>query len=154
MPHAGAEVNRSPDWLLPAIVRDVAAVIGRRQAFALSGAVCPRKKPDRRDTTRGRSGCIYIPRTLRDGRSERLIEILGREDAQRMVGAFGGEILYFPSCTRYMQWHRDAALRRMVADGEPDWVVAWMFDVCERTVRNIGREERRKAPPRTVVRGA
>ena len=145
MPRAGAEVKSNPDWLLPAIMRDVAAVIGRRQAFALSGAVCPRKTPDRRGVTRGRAGCVYVPRTLRDGRSERLIEILGRDDAQRMVDAFGGEILHFPPCYRFMQWHRDAAIRRMAAEGSPLWVVAWMFDMTERNVRNVVGSGRRSA---------
>lgn len=136
---AGGSGQRGADWLLPQIVRDVAEVIGRRQAFVLAGAVCPPATPGRRGAIRGRSGCIYIPCKLKDGRHERLTEILGVHDAAKMVTAFGGEILHFPSGEAYTRNLRDRAIRRMAQERWPVPVVAWMFDVCERTVQNLLR---------------
>lgn len=131
--------QRGADWLLPQIVRDVAEVIGRRQAFILAGAVCPPASPEGLGRVRGRSGCIYIPRRLKVGRHERLTEIVGANDAAKLVRAFGGEILHFPSGEAYARHLRDRAIRRMVMDRWPVSAVAWMFDVCERTVQNLMR---------------
>ncbi len=131
-------IQKDPTWwLLPQVVRDVAEVIGRRQALRLAGAVCPPASPGRRKTDSGRAGSVYIPLKLRPGANHRLIEILGEDDAQRMVEAFPGMILNFPSCTRLARAHRDRAIRKMAAEGWSVSSVAWAFDVCALTVKNV-----------------
>lgn len=130
------DVTGPADFLLPQTVRDVAEVIGRRQAFILAGAVCPPATAERR-SDRGRSGCIYVPIALTTGRNERLVEILGHDDAKRIVDAFGGMILHFPCCEAFARYYRDRAIQRMAADGWNRKAVAWMFGVSERTVRNV-----------------
>lgn len=126
---------------LPATVREVAEVLGRRRALELAGMVCPPADPEQRgDSTRGRQGCLYVPKSLASQRGpSRLVDLLGADDADRLIRAFGGEILWFGPCNGIVLRHRNNAIWRRLAEGARPVVVAAEFGVCERLVRNILR---------------
>jgi hypothetical protein len=120
---------------LPESLRIVADVIGRTRAMELAGmAATPRPKGT--IGRHGRSGCIYVPHPDRvDG--SRLEEMLGRDDAMKMARAFGGETLWLGMAHVVYLRFRDAAVRRMLAQGVKKVDVAWLFDLSDRQVRNL-----------------
>lgn len=120
---------------LPESVRAIAAVIGRRRALELVGAICvPRQKGKGRE----RRACLYVPHVERV-KGSRLEEIAGHDDAVKLAEAFGGEILWLaPAHGVYLRF-RNAAIRRMLAQGVRLMDVAFLFAMTDRQIRNIGR---------------
>jgi hypothetical protein len=128
---------------LPNTVREVAEVLGRRRALELVGMLVPATDVDSPSIgKRGISACLYVPKTL-DGvhGTSKLVELLGREDAQKLVDEFAGIALFLRPCNGLVRRGRDAAIRQMVAEGWSTHAVALAFDVCQRTVRNLTRGE-------------
>ena len=81
---------------------------------------------------------LYVPKRLPP--DHQLVEILGFPTAQKLVDAFGGEILYPANCRFVFDRHRNAAVRQMIDAGARLPVVACLFGITERHVRNITRK--------------
>lgn len=125
---------------LPDSVMEIAEVIGRERALFLLGQLprCYVKDSRRADTAKGwRSErvMLYVPKTLKP--DHYLVQILGWHDAQRMVQAFGGEVLCPANCRTVYQPHRDQGIRRMHGDGVPITMIAQWFGMTERRVRQV-----------------
>lgn len=81
---------------LPESLREVAEVIGAERALHLV-----RNWP--KAAKRGKPGhesmriSVYVPKRFKGGHA--LIDVLGLDDAQRMVDVFGGECLHLPNCS-------------------------------------------------------
>ncbi|MFE8346318.1 MAG: hypothetical protein ABGU97_00600 [Xylella fastidiosa subsp. multiplex] len=116
---------------LPASVQELADVIGRKQALTLIGQL-PRTYPKGR-----RSGkvILYVPKALSP--HHRLVSILGWEDAQKLVDIFGGEILQPANCNYIARHARDCAVVELLRSGVPFDVIAKIFGISVRHVRNF-----------------
>lgn len=130
---------------LPRSVQEIADVIGRERALFLVGQL-PRFK--RRDAghpewSGGEQVILYVPRTLKP--DHQLVRILGWHDADRLVRAFGGELLKPGTCSTVYRPFRDGAILRMLADGLPPSMVASWFGVSERHVKNLWMENPQEA---------
>jgi hypothetical protein len=132
---------------LPGIVQEIADVIGDERALFLIG-----KLP--RCYTPGKTGSswetgkrvaaerviMYVPKRLTF--DHQLVTILGWADAQKLVKAFGGEILCPATCAAIYRPFRDEHIIRLVSEGVPTTTVAEWFNVSERQVRNLTRDVR------------
>jgi hypothetical protein len=117
---------------LPASVEEIAEVIGRERALYLIGKL-PRCRPP---SGEGRTQVIlYVPKTITP--DHRLVQILGQEDAERLVEAFGGEILKPGTCRQIYRVYRDQGIVRAVNDGVPTAMVAAWFGLSSRHVLNV-----------------
>lgn len=125
---------------LPESVAELADVLGRERALFLIGQlpICyvQDKRWNQRAGSRGsRRVILYVPKRLKP--DHRLVTILGWNDAQRLVDAFGGEIVCPPTLhdVVYKPWRDEsiAALGKTVA---PNVLAEW-FGVAESTVRLI-----------------
>lgn len=116
---------------LPAIVQDIADVIGRDAALYLVGH---HLRWDGRGQ-RGKAGSLYVPHKLTA--NHRLVLLLGLKTATALVAGFGGEIIHLSSCKGIVQRFRDDEIRRLAADGANDNALADWFGVTRRHVRNI-----------------
>lgn len=133
---------------LPESVEEIAAVIGRQRALYLIG-----KLPRYYDAVNQNDRVmLYVPKQLTVTHS--LVQILGWQDAQRMVDAFGGEILKPANCSHIYRAFRDRHIIRLVGEGLPAQVVAEWFDVCARHVRNIARDVMPKEKPQVAQKAA
>lgn len=118
---------------LPASVQEIADVIGREKALELVGKL-PRLRPPSR--TKGECQvCVYIPEVLPI--DHKLIALIGKPAAERLVERFGGEVLHLATCRRLIDAHRNQAVRRMRAEGWSLATVAWSFGLSVRQVGNI-----------------
>jgi Mor family transcriptional regulator len=63
--------------------------------------------------------------------------MIGYQDAMKLVRAFGGEILYPANCRHVFKQVRDDAMVRMVEMGARIEVVADLFGMTPRAVRDI-----------------
>lgn len=125
---------------LPASVEEIAEVIGRERTLYLIGQLprCYVKDSRKADVPKGGLServILYVPKTLKP--DHYLVQILGWNDAQRMVRVFGGEMLCPANCRTVYQPHRDDGIRRMQADGVPITMIAEWFDMTERRVRQV-----------------
>lgn len=131
---------------LPASVQEIADVIGRERALFLVGQL-PRYY--RRDTRwpSAKTGelILYVPKRMTD--SHKLAALLGWQDAQKLVRAFGGEILKPASCAEIYRPFRDAGAVAMVAAGESVAVVAALMGVCRKHIENLTKEIPREEKP-------
>ena len=120
---------------LPQSVREIAEVIGREAAMLLIGRlpVCYRDAGKKSPKV-----ILYVPKRLPP--DHQLVEILGYPTARKLVDAFGGEILYPANCRFVFDRHRNAAVRQMIDAGARPPVVACLFGITERHVRNITRK--------------
>lgn len=84
---------------------------------------------------------LYVPRSMRPDHP--LVALLGWDAAHKLARAFGGEILRPADCVNLSRAERDAAIRRMVAEGIPAVKIAEHFSLTPQQVRNIAR---RKTP--------
>lgn len=82
---------------------------------------------------------LYVPKSLKP--DHQLVRILGYPSAEKLVRAFGGEILYPASCRDVYRAFRDAAIDSMLASGRTAAEVAELMGVSERHVRNRARLE-------------
>lgn len=121
---------------LPDTVQEIADVIGRDGALRL---VCQMPVCYRAQNKRSPKVILYVPKRLKPG--HRLVTILGMLKAQMLVKAFGGEILYPANCRFVFDRYRDDAVRQMVEQGERVPVVACLFDISKRHVRNLCRKK-------------
>jgi len=119
---------------LPKSVQEIADVIGRDLALFLIGHL-----------PRAYSPChpsgqviLYVPKTLKPDHA--LVQLLGWPAANKLVRAFGGEILQPATCAHLYREFRDKSIRRLLTEGHRPAVLAEWFGVCERHVRNIARE--------------
>ncbi|SAL03182.1 hypothetical protein AWB77_06730 [Caballeronia fortuita] len=95
-PHAEKITELGYGMNLPGTLRDVADVIGEERALYLVRnwpTAYRAGKPGRQSIRIS----VYVPKRFRGGHA--LIDVLGQEEAQRMVDAFGGECLHLPNCT-------------------------------------------------------
>jgi hypothetical protein len=87
---------------------------------------------------------MYVPKRL--DFEHQLVRILGWQDAQKLVNAFGGEILCPANCAAVYRPFRDEHIVRLVSEGVPTTTVAEWFSVSERQVRNLTRDVRAEKP--------
>lgn len=120
---------------LPGSVREIAEVIGRRNALRLIGRL-----PVCQAGVEGKTSSrviLYVPKRLTPG--HRLVGILGWEMASRLVAAFGGEIMQPANCRAIFARHRDEAIVRMLDEGAGPSMVASIMGVSRRHVHNLRR---------------
>lgn len=126
---------------LPDSIQTLAEVIGESAALTLV-----RAWPPTTSSTTGRHRVIvYVPSTLPD--QHRLIDILGRDVAQRLVTHFGGELLFLASCFAATAHERRGQIARAIACGMPREHVAREFGVSQTTIKRALRGARSAPPP-------
>lgn len=112
----------------------MADVIGREKALYLAGqSLCWDFAPGRRQ---GMSGYVYIPKRL-GVCGRRLVELVGAEDAARLVSEIGGVIIYLSACKAVTQRWRAREAARMAREGMQQVEIAAVLGVSDRTVRNL-----------------
>jgi hypothetical protein len=123
---------------LPAIVQDIADVLGRERALFLIGQLprCVITDRSKGGCTRAERVILYVPKNLKP--SHPLVRILGWVDAERLVATFGGELLNPPTMREliYRPW-RDHAIRTLVDQGTPEEVVAEWFGLTRKRVHQL-----------------
>ena len=83
---------------------------------------------------------LYVPKRLRP--NHMLVRILGWQHAERLVQAFGGEVLQPANCEAIYQGFRDREIRRMKAEGiAGNAELAWIMGVTERHIRALVQEK-------------
>lgn len=148
--NAGCRVtpeNRGLTLNLPASVQLIADVIGRDRALFLIGKL-PKTYPPSTRTAHGATErvILYIPKALKPDHV--LVQILGWQDASRLVHAFGGEIMQPANCREIYRRFRDRSILGMLREGQTTTTVAQLMGVSDRHVRNVAKEipqEERKA---------
>lgn len=124
---------------LPASAQEIADVIGSERALYLIGQL-PRSYQTRKNSKQTSWHVIlYVPKQLKP--DHQLVQLLGWHDAQRMVDAFGGEILHPASCADIYKRFRDQSIIRMAGEGMPNKTIAEVMEVSDRHVRNLLREK-------------
>lgn len=113
----------------------IAEVIGRERTLYLIGKL-PRCYPPSRG--RAEVTLLYVPKRLRP--KSWLVEILGWNDAEKLVRVFGGELLKPGNCHALYRAHRDAGIIRAAQDGVPHAMISEWFEVSARHVQNVLRE--------------
>lgn len=127
---------------LPQSVQDIADVIGRDKALYLIGQLPKCQVRDNRYKHRpGSTGTqrviMYVPKRLKPDHV--LVRILGWQDAERLVQAFGGEIICPPTLrdTVYLPF-RDSAIVRIHREQRASIAeIASWFDMTERRVAQL-----------------
>lgn len=124
---------------LPASVQEIADVIGRERALYLVGHLprCYSKDP-RYPNAKSSHVILYVPKSLKP--DHQLVQLLGWHDAQRMVDAFGGEILQPGSCADVYRKFLNRSIVRMGHEGAKPADIAELLSVSDRHVRNLLRE--------------
>lgn len=124
---------------LPASVQEIANVIGSERALYLIGQL-PRSYQTRKASkSTSWHVILYVPKSVRPDHP--LVTLLGWQDANRLVEAFGGEILNPASCADVYRKFRDASIIRMAGEGMKAAAIAELMDVSDRHVRNLLREK-------------
>ena len=124
--------------LLPASVQMIADVIGSERALYLIGQLprCYSGKPGKKS----HRPMLYVPKPERLSDDHRLVQILGRQWADKLSRHFGGEMLSPANCAEHYRRFRDQNIIRMVIEeGIPKAEVAEFMQVSERHVRNLVR---------------
>lgn len=116
---------------LPASVQEIADVIGEAQALRLVDML------PRRRATEHPAGLpmLYVPKRIPP--SHRLVEILGRADAEKLSRHFGGERLSPATCELARKRSRNLAIAEAARDGKPVSGIAQDFGLHVRQVRRI-----------------
>jgi hypothetical protein len=117
---------------LPESVQEIADVIGRERALYLIGQIPQCGKRSWRVN-------LYVPQRLKP--DHQLVQILGWQDAQRMVREFGGMILQPSNCNHLHRRFRNATIHRLAADGQSIQDIAESVQLTARQVRNILAEK-------------
>ncbi|WP_312968507.1 Mor transcription activator family protein [Acinetobacter gerneri] len=91
------------EYPLPQNLIDIAETIGRSKAFHLVGQL-PRTKQIKGDNRTRWRIYLHVPKPENLKAHNRLVKIIGWEDAYKMSLIFGGEVLSIPSC-KQMQTH-------------------------------------------------
>lgn len=116
---------------LPESVRQVAEVIGETAALELV-----KRWP--RQAVRGDvpfRPVMYVPSRLTP--DHRLVAIIGWMLAERLVKAFGGDIIFLAMCANIVRNDRDQAIAEAVARNATPAAIAARFGMSERQVRRI-----------------
>lgn len=124
---------------LPASVQEIADVLGQERALYLIGQL-PKTYPPSTRTAHGATErvILYVPKNVRPDHA--LVRILGWNDANKIVAAFGGEILQPANCREIYRRFRDRAIAEMIGEGIPQNEIAELMGVSHRHVRNVGKE--------------
>lgn len=120
--------------------QEIADVIGREAALLLIGQAprWPRKDRTGRRVP-GEWVTLYVPARLTPDHF--LVRTIGWKAAQALCDQFGGEILQ-PGCCRGIYYaYRNESIKRLLATGLSSKTLAEWFEVSERHVRNLAREE-------------
>lgn len=120
---------------LPASVQEIADVIGREKALHLIASL-PTYIGGLAGK-RSRRVMLYVPQKLKEG--HRLISILGIEDAEKLVKAFGGECLQPANCAGIERETRNEEIRAMDAEGKTTAEIAERFDLSTWAVIKVLR---------------
>jgi len=124
---------------------EVAAVIGWDRAIEFGMKVWERKRPPSQRKSNpvhgGGRGTIYVPRAIGGRVGSELVAMAGEDVAPLLAAAFGGESLQFPCIVSASIARRNKVIAQQVADGLRVASVAWGFDLTERQVRNIVKQE-------------
>lgn len=131
---------------LPKSVREIAEVIGLEATIRLISQLPVCQRPDRKLPT----VILYVPKKLPV--DHEMVRMIGYQDAMKLVRAFGGEILYPANCRQVFKRVRDDAMVRMVEMGARLEVVADLFGMTPRAVRDIVAK-REKASEDAARRG-
>lgn len=124
---------------LPASVQEIADVIGRDKALYLIGQLPRVYTPDTRYTASQKTTVIlYVPKRLTV--HDRLVTLIGWNDANKLVRLFGGMLIHPATCADIYRPFRDQNIARLRGEGVPAKMIAEWFDITERTVRNIMAE--------------
>lgn len=127
-------MTRSNNFDLPEGVRALADVIGRERALFLAGHFLRWDyEPGRRQ---GISGYVYIPKRL-GVCGRRLVELVGAEDAARLVRELGGAIIYLSACKAVTQRWKAREAARMAREGVEQVEIGAVLGVTSRTVRTL-----------------
>jgi hypothetical protein len=118
--------------MLPNSISELVEVLGRERALFLVGRL-PRFK--RSDMRGGEQVILYVPRRLKP--DHLLVRLLGWHDANRLVQAFGGELLKPGNCAEVYRSFRDDGLKSLVGGGVPVSMAADWFGMSERRIRQI-----------------
>ncbi len=128
---------------LPESVQEIADVIGRDRALFLVGQL-PRCHQTRKHSKQsGWHVILYVPKVIKP--DHQLVQILGWQDAAKMVAGFGGEILHPANCSEVYRPFRDKSALAMIEQGMSPVAVAEVLGVSERHVRNLKREKAQEA---------
>lgn len=140
---------------LPPNAQQLAEVLGRERTLYLIGKLprCtvlerrklrpgkesdPAGKPYRkRESSAGTVRVImYVPKALKP--DHRLVSILGWNDAQRLVAAFGGEIICPPTLTGVIyRPFRDAGIVELFRKGAPVKMLCEWFEMTETRIQQL-----------------
>lgn len=124
---------------LPASAQEIADVIGRDRALYLIGKLPKTYPPSTRSSNGATERVImYVPKTLKPDHS--LVNILGWDDAAKLVRFFGGEILCPANCKEIYRRFRDRSIAEMLNDGQLPEFIAELMSVSKKTVANIAKE--------------
>lgn len=124
---------------LPASAQEIADVIGRDRALYLIGKLPKTYPPSTRSSNGATERVImYVPKTLKPDHS--LVNILGWDDATKLVRFFGGEILCPANCKEIYRRFRDRSIAEMLNDGQLPEFIAELMSVSKKTVANIAKE--------------
>lgn len=126
---------------LPKSVREIADVIGRQEALFLIGQLPTRYSgKEGRESTRVN---LYVPKRLNP--THQLVRILGWHNANRLVRAFGGEILYPGNCQQIYQHYRRQTILRMLNEGQKRADIAKLLKVDISCVSKAQLNQRKEA---------
>lgn len=129
------KIDESGDSMddLPGTVREIAEVIGRERALYLIGML-PRSYV--KDHPSGMP-ILYIPKSVK--LDHPLVKMIGWADANKLVKAFGGEILQPSACTGIIKAFRHQVIRDMAKRGIKQKIIAIQNDVSTSMVAKIVR---------------
>ena len=114
---------------LPRTVQEIADVIGRERALFLIGQLPKLWVPSQQY----HKVILYVPKRLKP--NENLVQILGWNDASKMVKHFGGEMLHPANCEYIYRRFIHRSIMRMHCEGMSAKDIAELLDVSERTVK-------------------
>jgi hypothetical protein len=119
---------------LPDSATLIANVIGRDKALYLIGKLSKLSK-------RPREVSLYIPKRLKA--HHKLVEIIGYEDSQKLIKAYGGEILCIASCLSLVRHYRNEYLKhlKLISPEKASQIdiesLSKVFGVSKKQARNL-----------------
>lgn len=114
---------------LPRTVQEIADVIGRERALYLIGQLPKLWVPSQQY----HKVILYVPKRIKP--SDQLVQILGWNDANKMVQHFGGEMLHPANCEYIYRRFIHRSIQTMHSDGMDTKEIAELLGVSERTVK-------------------
>ncbi|MEA0709483.1 hypothetical protein QYZ15_21695 [Xanthomonas campestris pv. campestris] len=128
------------DWLLPAIYRDLIAVVGRDQTFALAGHALSNAVKRK---GRGLVGYLYVPANSWAPTHATYTALIGADATSKLMRAFAGDQLEICEPGSWLDARRNASIIRTWKAAEQrhltTGMVGWLFQISGRQVQNIVR---------------